>query len=221
VPHRPVAERLRHVGLRSPGELTTFAERVSRSAAPSGNAWTDVDNLDGRAVRSNAGFRSCRTGTVNLAKQLHAVRTVIPTARGRVRKGQLTCMHGGPQTHNGQPHLHRAAGLPPRHLPNGHSHRTAADAPPGREQAPARLPRRRAMPVLPGQWWHDDILAFTVLPWNSEWLAHSNSGSSPDVGPEEGTPTMHPQRPGTHKPADRASPYARRPSSETPAEAAS
>jgi hypothetical protein len=92
---------------------------------------------------------------------------------------------------------------------------------PGANKLPHVYPADELCLSYPGQWRHDDTLAFTVLPWNSEWLAHSNSGSSPDVGPEEGTPTMHPQRPGTHKPADRASPYARRPSSETPAEAAS
>jgi hypothetical protein len=156
---------------------------------------------------------------VNLAKQLHAIRTVIPAARGRVRKGQLTCTVDLKPTPASRTYTVRLAyrhGTRPKI--------TVIDPPltlhPDANKLPHVYPGDELCLCYPGQWRQDDLLAYTVLPWTSEWLAHYELWLSTGQWSGGGHTHAHPQRPSTHNPADRASPYARRPSSETPAEAA-
>jgi hypothetical protein len=108
---------------------------------------------------------------VNLAKQLLAIRMVLPTARCRVRKGQLACTVDLKPTPASRTYTVRLAyhhGTLPKV--------TVINPPltlhPDANELPHIYPGDELCLSYPGQWRHDDLLAYTVLPWASEWLVH-------------------------------------------------
>jgi hypothetical protein len=140
--------------------------------------------------------------TINLAKQLHAIRAVVPTARGRVRKGQLTCTLDLKPTPVSRTYTLR---LTYRH---GTRPKVTVVAPPlelrtGASKLPHVYPGDELCLYYPGQWRHHDLLAVTVLPWTSEWLAHYELWLATGRWSGGGhTHPVHPQRPAADGPSD-------------------
>jgi len=114
---------------------------------------------------------STPTRAVNPARQLSAVRSVLPAASGTIRHGELDCRVPIQPSPASQTYMVR---LRYRH---GRAPRVTVIDPPL-----ARHPDARALPHVypgdelclyyPGQWRHDRLLAATVLPWTAEWLLH-------------------------------------------------
>ena len=114
---------------------------------------------------------SAPTRAVNLARQLAAIRTVLPGARGAVRRGELICVVELQPTPASRTYTVRLAY---RH--GRHPEVTVIGPPLDRHPDAEHLPHVYKGDVLclyyPGQWNHDRLLAHTVLPWAAEWLLH-------------------------------------------------
>jgi hypothetical protein len=114
---------------------------------------------------------STPTRAVNPARQLTAIRAVLPAATSTIRRGELDCLMPIQPSPASQTYTLR---LRYRH---GRRPRVTVVDP-----QLARHPDTRALPHIypgdelclyyPGQWRHDMLLATTILPWTAEWLIH-------------------------------------------------
>jgi hypothetical protein len=111
------------------------------------------------------------TRAVNLIKQMLAITTVMPSAECRVKHGELAC------TLTIRPSPASCAYAVQLTYPHGVRPRVQVTDPP-LEMHPeaAALPHVYPCDTLclyyPGEWSHDKLLAYTVLPWTCEWLMH-------------------------------------------------
>lgn len=114
---------------------------------------------------------STPTRAINLARQLTAIRAVLPAATGTIRRGELTCVLPIQPSPASQIYSARL-----RYRHRRRPRVTVIDP---------RLelhPDARALPHVyagdelclyyPGQWRHDMLLAATIVPWTAEWLIH-------------------------------------------------
>jgi hypothetical protein len=111
------------------------------------------------------------TRAVNPARQLTAIRSVLPAATGSVRRGVLDCvvpLQPSPASQVYTIRLVYRHGARPR--------ATVVDPElalhPDAESLPHVYPGDELCLYYPGEWRHDMLLAATVLPWAAEWLMH-------------------------------------------------
>ncbi|KAA0093639.1 hypothetical protein CIW49_26690 [Mycolicibacterium sp. P1-18] len=108
---------------------------------------------------------------IDLARQLVAIRTAIPAARGRINRGQLDCVVPiqpgvGSETYS--------ARIQYRHWkpPRVHVVEPTLALHPGETGLPHVYPGDRLCLYYPGEWQHTMLLSRTILPWTAEWLLH-------------------------------------------------
>jgi hypothetical protein len=114
---------------------------------------------------------STPTRAVNPARQLIAIRTVLPAASGTVRRGALDCIMPIQPSPASQTYTVRL-----RHR-NGRRPQVTVTNPklalhPDAQALPHVYPGDELCLYYPGQWKHDMLLATTILPWTAEWLMH-------------------------------------------------
>jgi hypothetical protein len=108
---------------------------------------------------------------VNLARQLVAIRSAIPEARGKINRGQLNCVVPIEPTPASQTYsalIQYRHWKPPRvHIvePTLALHSDAT-------LLPHVYPGNELCLFYPGEWQHNMLLAATILPWTAEWLLH-------------------------------------------------
>ncbi|WP_200902421.1 hypothetical protein [Protofrankia coriariae] len=114
---------------------------------------------------------STPTRAVNLTRQLIAIRATLPTATGRVRRGELDCLmciRPSPASQVYTVRLLYRHGRRPRITVTDPQLTLRPDA--------HALPHVYAGDELclyyPGEWRHDMLLSATILPWIAEWLIH-------------------------------------------------
>ncbi len=114
---------------------------------------------------------STPTRAINPARQLIAIRTVLPAATGRIRHGALHCVMSvqpSPASQTYTVHLRHQNGRRPQI--------TVTDPPlalhPNAHTLPHVYPGDELCLYYPGEWRHDMLLATTILPWTAEWLMH-------------------------------------------------
>lgn len=108
---------------------------------------------------------------VNLTKQLLAITRVLPSAKGRVRHGELVCTLLVQPCPVSRKYTIRLA--------YRHSTRPcvtvtdpALELHPRASTLPHVYPGDQLCLYYPGEWNHSMLLAYTVVPWISEWLLH-------------------------------------------------
>lgn len=123
----------------------------------------------GVVVRGTLSMASTPTRAVNPARQLSAIRAVLPAATGTIRRGELYCQMPI------QPSLASQRYTVRLRYRNGRRPRVTVVDPPlarraGAHALPDVYPGDELCLYYPGQWRHDMLLAATILPWTSEWL---------------------------------------------------
>jgi hypothetical protein len=115
---------------------------------------------------------SAPTRAVNLARQLAVIRAALPATIGAIRRGELDCripIQPSPACQTYTVRLRYRHGKPPRVTvvdpPVLERHRDA-------HALPHAYPGDELCLYFPGQWRHDMLLAYTILPWTAEWLIH-------------------------------------------------
>jgi hypothetical protein len=114
---------------------------------------------------------STPTRAINLARQLVAIRSAIPDARGKINRGQLDCVV--PIQPSIASETYRAR-IQYRHRKPPHVHivQPALELHPDRGHLPHVYPGNELCLFYPGEWQHNMLLATTILPWTAEWLLH-------------------------------------------------
>lgn len=114
---------------------------------------------------------STPTRAVNLARQLMAIRVVLPGSRGTIRSGELDCRMGiqpSPASQTYSVRLRYRHGRRPRV--------TVTDPPltlhPDARTLPHVYPESELCLYYPGEWKHDMSLSSTIVPWTAGWLIH-------------------------------------------------
>jgi hypothetical protein len=114
---------------------------------------------------------STPTRAVNPARQLTAIRAVLPAATGTVRRGRLDCVIPIQPSPASQTYTVRL-----RYQNSQRPQVTVTDPPLALHADAQGLPHVYAGDELclyyPGQWHHNMLLATTVVPWTAEWLMH-------------------------------------------------
>ncbi|TDE25144.1 hypothetical protein [Actinomadura sp. 6K520] len=111
------------------------------------------------------------TRAINPARQLTAIRSVLPAATGTVRKGRLDCILPIQPSPASQTYMVRL-----RYQHGRHPQVTVSDPEltlhPDAQTLPHVYPGDQLCLYYPGEWRHDMLLATTILPWTAEWLMH-------------------------------------------------
>ncbi len=108
---------------------------------------------------------------INLARQLTAVRSVLPAATGTLRSGELSCIVPIQPSPASQTYTVRLQYQHARHPQITVIYPHLALHPDARA-LPHVYPEDQLCLYFPGEWRHDMLLATTILPWTAEWLMH-------------------------------------------------
>ena len=95
----------------------------------------------------------------------------MPSARGSIRRGELTCWLQLQPTPASVTYTVRLA-YRPGHAPSATVVQPALELHPEADSLPHVYGGDRLCLYYPGEWKHHMLLANTVIPWISEWLAH-------------------------------------------------
>jgi hypothetical protein len=114
---------------------------------------------------------STPTRAVNPARQLTAIRSVLPAATGMVRSGKLDCVMPIQPSPAGRTYTVRLR------YQHGRRPRVTVIDPqltlhPDAQALPHVYPGDELCLYYPGEWRCDMLLATTILPWTAEWLMH-------------------------------------------------
>jgi hypothetical protein len=114
---------------------------------------------------------STPTPAINLARQLVAIRSAIPDARGGINRGQLDCVVPIQPTPASRTY---SARIQYRHCKPPHVHivEPTLALHPDRGHLPHVYPGNELCLFYPGEWQHNMLLATTILPWTAEWILH-------------------------------------------------
>jgi hypothetical protein len=113
---------------------------------------------------------STPTRAINPARQLTAIRAVLPAATGTIRSGKLDCVMPIQPSPASQTYTVRLRYQNKRRpqITVSDPQLTRPDAP----DLPHVYPGDELCLYYPGEWRHDMLLATTILPWTAEWLMH-------------------------------------------------
>jgi hypothetical protein len=113
---------------------------------------------------------STPTHGINPARQLTAIRAVLPAATGTLRSGELDCVMPIQPSPASQTYT-----VCLRYQNRRRPQITVIDPQLIRSDAqdlPHVYPGDELCLYYPGEWRHDMLLATTILPWTAEWLMH-------------------------------------------------
>lgn len=114
---------------------------------------------------------STPTRAINPARQLTAIRAVLPAATGKIRNGELDCVMPIQPSPASQTYTVRL-----RYQTRRRPHVTVIGPQltlhPEEQALPHVYPGDELCLYYPGEWRHDMLLASTIVPWTAEWLMH-------------------------------------------------
>jgi hypothetical protein len=114
---------------------------------------------------------STPTRAANPARQLTAIRAVLPAATGRICRGELDCVMPIQPSSASQTYAVRLRYQPWRR-PRVTVPHPQLKLHPDAHALPHIYPGNELCLYYPGQWRDDMLLAVTILPWTAEWLIH-------------------------------------------------